>query len=133
MPDYSTATLRAPLQSWHQEHGAKLLPYGRGFAVTTYSGVGQEVPAARERLGLADMSAMVRTALHGADVSFLSWKLAGYTPAVHPQGAGPFANNGLICRLTDDHLLLLASTAHGDGIAQYVAKFCQGRRAVATD
>jgi glycine cleavage system aminomethyltransferase T len=71
-----------------------------------------EVQAARTGLGLADISAFTKISLLGPGVAAAAQALAGDGPAVRPRGVAALNAGGrlLACRLTDEHLLLLAST-----------------------
>jgi glycine cleavage system aminomethyltransferase T len=135
MPDYANPVLRSPLHAWHVERRAKLSGYNRWLVPVSYAGTEQEVAAARTRLALADLSSFVRADLLGPAVPVLTWTLSGDSPAMQRHGVGSFTGpgGGLACRLAEDHLLVLASSAHAEGVLQYLLQLCQGQRAVATE
>jgi glycine cleavage system aminomethyltransferase T len=135
MPDYGVAVLRSPLHAWHVERNAKLADWSRWLVPTAYSDPEQEADAARSGVALADLCAFTRLRLQGPDVPALTWALTSESPAMHASGVATFlaAGEGLACRLTDDELLLLCSTAHSEGMVQYLNKLCAGQRAVLID
>jgi sarcosine oxidase subunit alpha len=113
MPDALTPVARTPLHHWHQAHGARFVDRDGWQVVAAYSGAGPEAAAARAGLGLADVSAFAKVSVRG--------------PAVRT--ALPFQRGGLFisdkswlgCCLTDDHVLMLASTTVAPVMSQGLA------------
>jgi glycine cleavage system aminomethyltransferase T len=77
-----------------------------------YSSVERETQAARTGLALADVSAWARISYRGREVGPFARALCGDGPVSKPRGVWDFEAGDRIlgCRLTDDHLLLLAFT-----------------------
>jgi aminomethyltransferase len=109
----ATAPLsRTPLYHWHATHGAQFVERDGWLVPAVYSGVEQELAAARTGLALADVSAFAKVSLLGPGVVEAAQHFAGAGQAVRPCTTAPLHRGGpgLACRLTTDHLLLLAST-----------------------
>jgi glycine cleavage system aminomethyltransferase T len=112
----SSPQLRTPLHAWHAAHGARFADRDGWLVPAVYSGVEQETTAVRSGLGLADVSAFAKVSLRGPGVPALSWELFGDGLASRPRGVSTYATGtDLACRLTDDHLLLLETTAAAFG------------------
>jgi glycine cleavage system aminomethyltransferase T len=109
----ATAPLsRTPLHHWHAAHGARFLERDGWQVPAAYAGVEQELAAARTGLALADVSAFAKVSLLGPGVAEAAHHLAGIGHAARPRATAPLHRGGpgLACRLTAEHLLLLAST-----------------------
>jgi sarcosine oxidase subunit alpha len=103
---------RTPLYQWHAEHGARFLESDGWELPAVYSNVATEMSAGRERVGVADVSAWAKISLQGSDVAAVTLALLGDGGAAQPLDVVSFAvdTEVLACRLTWDHLLLLATT-----------------------
>src|SRR5262245_52279261 len=106
----SPPQFRTPLHHWHARRGARFLDQGGWQLPAAYAGAGREADAARHGLVLADVSAFAKLGLLGPGVPARARALAGDGPASRPWGVADLGGTGplLACRLTDDHLLLLA-------------------------
>lgn len=102
MPDTLTPVARTPLHHWHLAHGARFVDRDGWQVVAAYSAAEPEAAAARAGLGLADVSDWVKISLRGPGVGVVG-PARGRVAALDELS--------LACRLTDDHLLLLSSTA----------------------
>src|SRR5262249_60351049 len=60
--------IRTPLQNWHMEHGAHLLARNGWHLPAHYGSPQSELVAAREGIGLADISACAKPRLDGQGV-----------------------------------------------------------------
>src|SRR5439155_6780002 len=75
-----------------------------------YTEAPREAAAARAGLAVADISAFAKVSLRGAGVAPLVQSLLPDSPAQRPRGVASLPGEpALACRLTEDHLLLLAS------------------------
>jgi hypothetical protein len=103
---------RSPLHHWHVKRGARFIDQDGWQVPASYAGKDSEVQAARTGLGLADISAFTKISLLGRGVAGLAQTLAGDSMALKPRGVASLDAAGwlLACRLTAEHLLLLAST-----------------------
>jgi len=103
---------RIALHHWHAEHGARFADSDGWQVPAVYSTVEREMKASREGVALADISAFAKFSLLGKGVPELALALGGDSPASEPRGVATLAAGdlALACRLTDDHLFLLAST-----------------------
>ena len=107
----STAPVaRTPLHEWHVAHGADMIVHNGWQIARAYAGVEREVEAARTGLAWADVSASSKLSLRGRGIPALVRTWTPDSPALKPLGVarirGP--EPALACRLTEDHLLLLA-------------------------
>ncbi len=98
MPEARPPLARTPLHTWHEAHGARFVERGGWQVVSAYSTPQREAEAARAGLGVADVSAAAKRSLRGP----MPADPAPLRVALRP---GPV----LACRLTADHLLLLAT------------------------
>src|SRR5947209_3292213 len=111
----ATATLppaRTPLHHWHTMHNARFVD-GDGWRLPAgYSTAEKEMAAARAGVGLAEISAFAKVSLLGPNVPMLTQALVGDSPAAKLRGVARLTLDHAehACRLTEDHLLLLAST-----------------------
>jgi glycine cleavage system aminomethyltransferase T len=112
MTGATTPEARTPLHNWHSGRGARFRSSDGWQIPAAYQAAEAEVAAARSGVALADLSAFAKTSLLGRGVPALTRELLGESVASQPQGVAKLAANAsvLACRLTVDHLLLLAST-----------------------
>lgn len=116
---------RTPLHHWHAAHGARFAARDGWQLVAAYSGAEVEADAARTALGIADISGSAKISLRGPGV-------ASVVP--RPRGVVALPDvPALACRLTDDHLLLLAPTPDATALGRYAAGRCEGQPVVRTD
>src|SRR5438105_5066080 len=100
---------RTPLHHWHADHGARFTDWAGWQTAAVYSSVEREVDAARAGLSLADVSALAKVSLRGPGVPTVVQSLVADGPALSPRAvASVFGDATMACRLTEDHLLLLA-------------------------
>jgi heterotetrameric sarcosine oxidase gamma subunit len=110
MPDLAPSVARTPLHHWRATHGARFTNRDGWQVVAAYADAESEAAAARSGLGLADISASAKVSLRGAGVPSLVGSLLPDSAAQRPLGVAILPGEpALACRLTDDHLLLLAS------------------------
>jgi aminomethyltransferase len=102
---------RLPLQHWHARHGARFAESDGWQLPAVYRGVEAETTAARTGVALADVSAFAKVSLLGPGVEAAARQLTGDGPALQPRGVALIRPQGMgvVCRLTADHLLVLAS------------------------
>src|ERR1700688_672862 len=134
----ATSTLplaRTPLHHWHATHNARFLDSDGWRLPAVYSTVEKEIAAARAGLGLADISAFAKISLLGRNVPALAQALLGDSPAGRLRGVTRFALAGplLACRLTEDHLLLLAATTDAAPLATRLASLPETRTVIQHD
>jgi glycine cleavage system aminomethyltransferase T len=86
-----------------------------------YTSIESETAAARAGVGLCDVSAFAKASLIGPGVSALTRELVGDAAATQPLGVAAAGGLVLACRLTEDHLLLLASTTNPAGLEEQMA------------
>jgi len=103
--------IRTPLQNWHMEHGAHLLARFGWQLPAHYGSLQSELAAARDGIGLADISACAKLRLDGQGVRGFASK---FVPAGSLSKPGEVANvdcNGpaLASCLTERTLFLTAS------------------------
>jgi sarcosine oxidase subunit alpha len=103
---------RTPLHPWHASHGARFTDLGGWELPAVYTTREREVAAARTGLVLADISVFAKLSLIGSGVPAMVQALTGDGTAAKPRGVAALDDAGrlLACRLTTEHLLLLAST-----------------------
>jgi glycine cleavage system aminomethyltransferase T len=96
---------RTALHAWHCARGARFGESDGWQIPLVYTSVQAEVEAARTGLGLADISACSKKSLIGPDVP-------DSLGPVRPGEVAPMPENGagVACRLTADHLLLIAAS-----------------------
>ncbi|HKI35443.1 MAG TPA: hypothetical protein VKA46_26535 [Gemmataceae bacterium] len=127
MPDTLSPIARTPLHEWHAGHGGRFIDRDGWQVVAAYGGVEHEAQAARTGLGLADVSAFAKISLRGPGVPSQVLSLS-------PRGVTPVTDEpALACRLTDDHLLLLAATPTATALNPHLLGFHEGRAVVKTD
>lgn len=101
---------RTPLDKWHAAHGAQFIDQAGWRVVARYADAAGEDEVARADLGVADISAFAKISLRGPGVPSLAPPGAARPGGVAPLSAG----RGLACRLTEDHLLLIAAALRTD-------------------
>jgi glycine cleavage system aminomethyltransferase T len=106
-----TAVARTPLHDWHAAAGACFADLDGWQVPAAYAGAERETAAAAAGLALADVSAFAKVSLLARDASAFNRILPADSPASRPGGVALLAaeNPVLACRLTADHLLLLAA------------------------
>jgi heterotetrameric sarcosine oxidase gamma subunit len=97
---------RTPLYSWHRQHGARFAEHD-GWLIPVDIDTGDSGPAGVE---LADVSFLGKVELLGA-VTALAHTLADNGSLERPRSVIHLTEQeGLVCRLADDRLLVLAET-----------------------
>jgi sarcosine oxidase subunit alpha len=118
MTQLALPSARTPLHDWHAAHGARFLDRDGWQLPIAFAGESQEVAAARSGLALADLSAFAKVSLLGQGVEEVARSL-GMVPADRPLTAARLTGLDarfavLGCRLTVEHLLLLAGATAGN-------------------
>jgi sarcosine oxidase subunit alpha len=123
MQKQTKALARTPLHHWHLARGAHMVERHGWQIPATYSAMEQEIDAARTGLGLVDVSALAKLSFQGRGVSLFTHALVSNGPASRPQGVTAFDAGGsvLACRLTENHLLLLALTTNITALHAHLA------------
>jgi sarcosine oxidase subunit alpha len=125
---------RTPIHQWHAARGAHFADQDGWLAVAAYSDPEREAEAARTGLGLADVSAFAKIGLRGLGVSSFASSLVPDSAAVRPRGVASLPGEpALACRLTEDHLLLLATTPTATSLGQRIAVLREGRPIIQVD
>jgi glycine cleavage system aminomethyltransferase T len=110
---------RTPLHSWQEARGTTMVPRD-GWLVPdpATSDTEAECLAAQNGVGLVDLSAYAKLSLRGPKLRVLVQDVLGKSPAVRPRGVAVHDAGGtvLACRLTDEHLLLLAMRINAAGL-----------------
>jgi heterotetrameric sarcosine oxidase gamma subunit len=111
------------VHQWHAAQKAQFAASDGWQVPLAYSGVEREIADARARLGIADVSAFAKVSLLGPKIGAVALALVGDGPTLRPLRVALLAagNPVLACRLTEDHLLLLASTTSAAEIDQCLA------------
>jgi aminomethyltransferase len=109
------------LHHWHAAHGAHFSDWDGWQVAECYTSIESETAAARAGVGLCDVSAFAKASLIGPGVSALTRELVGNASALRPLGVAAAGSLVLACRLTEDHLLLLASTTNPAGLEEQLA------------
>jgi glycine cleavage system aminomethyltransferase T len=112
---------RTPLHHWHAAHGAHFGDWDGWRVAECYTSIESETAAARAGVGLCDISAFAKASLIGPGVSALTRELAGDAAATRPLGVAAAGGLVLACRLTENHLLLLASTTSPASLEEHLA------------
>ncbi len=133
MTTAATVVRYTPVHHWHARHGARFADSGGWQVPVAYVGAGREAAAARSGLAVADVSAFAKVSLLGPGVGAAARTLAGDGPAAKPRGLAALAGMTLACRLTDDHLLLLAATTGMAGLDTLLVDFPPEARLVRND
>jgi len=126
---------RTPLHHWHAAQGARFAERDGWQVPQAYADVERETAAARTGLALADVSAFPKVSLRGPAVDEAADYLLGPSPATRPCRAATLRHGapGLACRLTPDHLLLLASTTAPAPLADALAHLRHEPRLLESD
>jgi heterotetrameric sarcosine oxidase gamma subunit len=114
-PSITTPVARTPLYDWHAAHGARF-EVRKGWEMpTVYSSPEGEAEEARRDLGLADISAFAKRSFRGKGVPGVVERMPLDGSAATPRGVARLdaPEPALVCRLTADHLLLIALTEEG--------------------
>jgi sarcosine oxidase subunit alpha len=118
MPASATPIARSPLHSWHAAHGALFTERHGWQVVARFRSAEAEVQAARAGIGVADVSASIKVSLQGPGVSDLAQALVPDGSAAETHGVGVLpGGRAFACRLTDEHLLLIAMTTEARDLA----------------
>lgn len=112
----ATRRRRSPLEPWHVARGAHLGERNGWRVPLSYGDPAAEAAAARAGAGVADVTASPKLSLHGRWASALE-RAAG-RPGTVARPAG--APDTVVCRLSNDHLLLLALGPAVSGFEQAV-------------
>src|SRR5437773_2155193 len=114
MERFTQPLARTPLHHWHAARDARFVERNGWQIPASYSEVAREVAAVRAGLGLVDLSAFAKISFRGSGVASLAHALIDDRQAPEPHGVVAFDAGGraLACRLTEDHLLLLAFTTN---------------------
>ncbi len=120
--------VRSPLHRWHADHGARFTEDHYWQVPAVYSNVEQELTAAQAGAVVADVSAFAKLSLQGTGVAGLVQAIYPNTAALNPRGVALFSDQEplLACRLTDRHLLVLASAPDETAIRQKVTNEPEG-------
>lgn len=135
MPTSAPPVARTPLHAWHAARGAHFAERGGWQVVTHYAGAEAEVEATRTGLGVADGSAAAKFAVQGPGVPALAAQLVPDGSASTAHGVGRLSDDGpaLVCRLEEDHLLVLATSAESGNLGGRLADLCREPPLVLTD
>ena len=106
----SSALFRSPLQAWHRAHGARLAEADGWETPAVYTAPEKESAAAKTSLALADLSSFAKLAVRGPGVANWIAQFVGNGPVSKPLGVSRLDSGVLVCRLTADQILLLASS-----------------------
>jgi len=113
---------RTPLSGWHEEHGARMVPFaGYAMPVQYEHGIQEEVRVVRNECGLFDLCHMGRLVLRGAEAIPAADHVLSQNVAKIPEGAiryallcaedGTVIDDTLVYREADDviHVVINAS------------------------
>jgi sarcosine oxidase subunit alpha len=129
-----TAVARTPLHHWHAARGARFVGRGCWQVVAAYSSAEREAEAAHTGLALAEISADFKLRLRGPGVPSVVRALLPDGAEPKPRGVARIANDPtLACRLTEDHVLLLAPPEASAALTDRLAGLAPGQRVVQTD
>src|SRR6266545_1523300 len=105
---------RSPLDRWHATRRAQFAERDGWRVPLVYTNAAAEVAAARSGAAAADISAFAKLSLHGHWASALTRAASRPGAVARPLNA----LDTLACRLSDDHLLLLATAPGASGFAE---------------
>jgi glycine cleavage system aminomethyltransferase T len=113
---------RTPLHAWHSRHAARLILRDGWELPDSYGNPEAELRAARTGVGIVDLSSFAKLSLLGRGLVAGAAALIGADQATRPRTVTRMdaASPVLACRLTEDHILLLAS---GMDAAALTARF----------
>src|SRR5438309_1305474 len=99
---------RTPLHHWHAAHNARFVEHEGWQIVASYSQIDGESAVLRSGAGLVDLSAFAKLSVRSRSVAAFTHTLVGNSPPLKPGGVAvcSFEGRALVCRLTEDHLLL---------------------------
>lgn len=108
----SSPLARTPLHDWHAAHQAHFAESDGWHVAMRYAALEHELAAARQGPGMVDVSAFAKISLLGSGLPVWVSELVSGSPAARVRSVArlPGEDSVLACRLTEDHLLLLAST-----------------------
>jgi sarcosine oxidase subunit alpha len=114
---------RTPLHDWHASHGAEFHSADGWQVVWRYHKSPEEPPLLRRPVVIADISANPKLSVLGSGVKAFAAKLLGLSPIRKVRGACDMepTSRDLVCRLTENSLLLLALTPDQSGLAARIA------------
>lgn len=115
---------RTPLDRWHFAHGARFVEIAGWRTPAVYSDVESELAAARNGVVVADICASAKFSLLGSGVARVCQALTHDLLATQPRGVRTIQLGGsaLACRLSDDHLLVLAGNSNRDAVEARLAE-----------
>jgi heterotetrameric sarcosine oxidase gamma subunit len=107
----TAAMSRSPLQHWHAAHGARFVERDGWNVPAAYTTIDEEISVVQNGVGLCDVSAAAKFALNGPGVGAMARSLSGDGSADKPRSVTRLASDrdSLVCRLTHDRMLMLAS------------------------
>jgi heterotetrameric sarcosine oxidase gamma subunit len=118
---------RTPLHHWHAARNARFVEHDGWQIAASYSRSDGERAGLSGGAGLVDLSAFAKLSVRGRGVAAFAHALVGNGPASKPGGVAVcnFEGQVLACRLTLDHLLLLALTTEAAALHDRVAALAQ--------
>lgn len=121
-------TARSPLIGQHLERATRLEVIDGWQLPLVYSSAEHESEVVRKAVGLADLSAFTKLSLRrGPAIGSLTAGLGADSSISKPRQVSWFEVEGhcLACRLTDDHLLMLATSTGDAGLKKYVSNLAR--------
>lgn len=124
---------RTPMDGWHRENGAEMMVAGAWWRPAYYGKPGdamaaalREARAVREAVGLIDVSTLGKIEIRGPDAAAFLERFYTFRYAKQPVGrsryllatdeTGAIVDDGVACRLTDDHFYVTTTTGTSDQI-----------------
>lgn len=126
---------RSPMQTWHEQHGARPLVAGQWIRPDHYGDPQAEVTAVREAVGLIDVTPIGKLDLRGPDVPKLlnllyvnKWSKLGIGRVRY--GAmcaedGVLMDDGVTGRLGEDHYLMSTTSSGAASVWEWVENWLQ--------
>lgn len=113
---------RTPLYHWHAAHGVQFVGREGVQLPAVYSTVEAEAAAARDGIGLAEISAGAKLRLDGAGVPAVAAGFSSDQATVQARSVAVFDADGpaLACRLAERSLLLLGSKIDTSALSRRV-------------
>jgi sarcosine oxidase subunit alpha len=123
-----------PMHDWHADHGAVFMSAGMWKRPAYYACAEQgraatiaaEVAAIRNKVGVIDVSTLGGIEIRGPDAAEFLNRMYTYSYRKQPVGrsryvlmtddAGGIIDDGVACRLGDDHFYVTATTTGADGV-----------------